>query len=389
MDKTIAILGSTGSIGVQTLEVVRQNGFRVSGLTADSSIDLLENQVREFGPEAVAVRSQEHAAILKKRLTDTATEVLEGPEGIAYIASMDTVDTVVNAIVGIAGLLPTVEAVKRGRTIAIANKETLVTAGHLIIGDAQRYGARIIPVDSEHSAVFQCMACGRHEEVSRIILTASGGPFRGKSKQQLSSVTIEDALRHPNWSMGRKITIDSATLMNKGLEVIEARWLFGVEVDKIEVVVHPRSIVHSMVEYVDGTVIAQMSRPDMRLAIQYALTYPHRCQNSYKRLDLVSMGALEFEKPDTDTFPCLKLAYEALMAGGTMPAVLNGANETAVGMFLESRISFSSIPFIVSGAMESHSAVSSPSLDDIIEADAWARQKARFLAEKKATEDRT
>lgn len=380
MDKRISVLGSTGSIGVQTLEVARNCGLDIKGLAASKNIDLLEQQAREFRPEAVAVGDIVLAEVLRKRLSGTGIEVLQGPEGVTTIAGMDGVDMVLNAIVGIAGLAPTMEAVKKGTDIALANKESLVTAGSIVMREAKRNGAAVIPVDSEHAAVFQCLACGKAEEVSKIILTASGGPFRGMKKEELRGVTVEEALRHPNWSMGKKITVDSATLMNKGLEVIEARWLFGVEPDKIEVVVHPQSIIHSMVEFIDGSVIAQMSHPDMKMVIQYVLLYPERRRNNYCKLDFAENGCLTFEKPDYDAFPCLGLAFEALREGGTMPAVLNGANEAAVELFLKGLIGFEQIPALISEVMQKHLPIASPVLADIFEADRRARQQVYILA---------
>jgi 1-deoxy-D-xylulose-5-phosphate reductoisomerase len=290
------------------------------------------------------------------------------------IASLEEADTVVTSIVGIAGLIPTMEAIRHSKNIALANKETLVTAGSIVIEEANRYGVKILPVDSEHSAIFQCMEGNRAEDVERLILTASGGPFRGRKPSEMKNITVEEALKHPNWKMGSKITIDSATLMNKGLEVIEAKWLFGMEPDRISVVVHPQSIIHSMVEYVDGSVIAQLGSPDMRIPIQLALTYPERARNGFSKLDLLKQKALTFEEPDMEAFPCLGLAFEALKAGGTMPAAMNAANEVAVSLFLDRRIGFNDIPVVINRVMEMHIVNIKPVLEDIIEVDKWARE---------------
>ena len=374
MTKRISILGSTGSIGVQTLDVARNLGLQVLGLSANSNIDLLEKQAREFKPHIIAVGSESGAKELDSRLKGLGIEILSGVDGLVRVATVQGADTVVTSIVGIAGLVPTMAAIRAGRDIALANKETLVTAGAIVMSEAQKYGVKILPVDSEHSAIFQCLTGNKIQSVSKIILTASGGPFRGKSAEELKTVTLAQALKHPNWSMGSKITIDSATLMNKGLEVIEARWLFGLPVEQIQVVVHPQSIIHSMVEYVDGTIIAQLGSPDMRIPIQLALTYPERCDNGFSRLDLLKTGNLTFTEPDYDAFPCLKLAFEALLAGGTMPAVMNAANEMAVGLFLNEKINFIDIPRIIEEVMGKHSVNINPILDDIIEVDAWARE---------------
>lgn len=373
MKRTISVLGSTGSIGVQTLEAARNLGINICALTANRNIDLLEQQARLFKPRLVSIGSSSDAAELKKRLEGLDIEVMYGLEGLKAAATINDADTVVVSVVGIAGLIPTMEAIRGGKNIALANKETLVTAGSIVMSEAEKHGVNIFPIDSEHSAIFQCLAANRREDAKRILLTASGGPFRGRSKRELVDVTASQALRHPNWSMGNKITIDSATLMNKGLEVIEARWLFDFEPERIKVVVHPQSIIHSMVEYVDGSIIAQLGPPDMRIPIQLALTWPERSDNNFSRLDLFSCGSLTFEEPDTDTFACLRLAFEALKAGGTMPAVMNGANEAAVDLFLKGKISFLSIPEIIERVMLSHTVNTMPCLDDIIEADRWAR----------------
>ncbi len=380
MAENIAVLGSTGSIGVQTLDVARNLGIKVSALTAYSNIDLLELQAREFSPRLVAAGDAALAAELRKRLAGLEIEVLGGTDGIRAAAGIDGVDTVVVAIVGIAGLLPTIEAIRKGRKVALANKETLVTAGHIVMAEAEKHGVTVFPIDSEHSAIYQCLAGNRREDAERLLLTASGGPFRGKKYHELTDVTAEQALMHPNWNMGNKITIDSATLMNKGLEVIEARWLFGFTPDRIRVLIHPQSIIHSMVEFRDGSVMAQLGKPDMRIPIQLALTWPERCSNDFPKLDMTKCGPLTFEDPDTETFRCLRLAYDALETGGTMPAVLNGANEAAVKLFLEGKIGFCDIPRSIEEAMMKHEVNTSPGLDDIIEADRWAKRLVGEMA---------
>ncbi|HOA97156.1 MAG TPA: 1-deoxy-D-xylulose-5-phosphate reductoisomerase, partial [Acetivibrio saccincola] len=347
MVKSISILGSTGSIGVQTLDVARNLNIKVEALSGNTNIDLLEAQAREFKPSMVAVRDVDAANVLKERLSDLGIEVAGGMEGLKRAASLECVDMVVVSIVGIAGLIPTMEAIENKKNIALANKETLVTAGSIVMKKAEEKGVKILPIDSEHSAVFQCLMGNNIEDVSKIILTASGGPFRNKTKEELEKVTVKEALKHPNWDMGSKITIDSATLMNKGLEVIEAKWLFGLPVDKIEVLVHPQSIIHSMVEYNDGSVMAQLGLPDMRLPIQFALRYPKRSVNGFPKLDFLKHNNLTFEMPDTEKFPCLRLSYEAIKAGGTMPAVMNAANEEVVSLFIGERINFIQIPQII------------------------------------------
>ncbi len=377
MTKSISILGSTGSIGVQSLDVARNLKLKVEGLAANTSIDKLEEQAREFLPQVVAVGDEKLAKVLEQRMSDLKIEVVSGVEGFKRVASIETIDTVVTSIVGIAGLIPTMEAIKNKKNIALANKETLVTAGQIVMSEALKMGVDILPVDSEHSAIFQSLMGNNIVDISKIILTASGGPFRGKTSQDLEKVTLADALKHPNWSMGSKITIDSATLMNKGLEVIEAKWLFGI--DRIEVIVHPQSIIHSMVEYVDGSIIAQLGLPDMRLPIQFALTYPDRKPNSFSRLDLLRSRELTFEEPDMKTFSCLRLAFEALEKGGTMPAVMNAANEEVVGLFLKERIRFVNIPEIIENVMAIHSNIEKPTLENIVEADLWARQMVRNM----------
>ncbi|RPI37787.1 MAG: 1-deoxy-D-xylulose-5-phosphate reductoisomerase [Nitrospiraceae bacterium] len=374
--KNIAILGSTGSIGRSTLDVIAQNRerFRVVALAAGSNIDLFEQQIKTFSPSLVAVADKDAASALRKRVK--GVEILSGDEGINRIAAHDEADFVISAIVGSAGLIPTITAIKAGKTVGIANKEALVMAGEIVMREAKKNRVKILPVDSEHSAVAQCIEGHNHSEIRRIILTASGGPFVNKTKKDLQHVKAKDALKHPNWNMGRKITIDSATLMNKGLEVIEACWLFDMPSEKIDVLVHPQSIIHSLVEFKDRSCMAQMSMPDMRGPISYALSYPERLSEPIPGLELEKVGALTFTKPDHDMFPCLLYAYEAIKTGGTVPAVLNAANETAVNAFLDDMIGFNDIPFVIKKTVESHAANQSPGLDDILEADRWAREKA-------------
>jgi len=375
MRKNISILGSTGSIGVQTLDVVKKLGIKVYGLTADKNIDLLEKQAREFKPRAVSISDEKDAEKLRSRLDGLNIQVYSGQEGIVRVATLEEVETVVNSIVGIAGLIPTVEAIRKGKNIALANKETLVTAGNIIMEEARKHRVDIIPIDSEHSAIFQCLLGNNKASISKLILTASGGPFRGYNRKDLVNITPQQALKHPTWKMGSKITIDCATLMNKGLEVIEARWLFNINADNIKVIIHPQSIVHSMVEFIDGSVIAQLGMPDMRLPIQFALTYPKRQSADLPKLDLTRIGSLTFEEPDLENFPCLKLAYDALKISGTMPAVMNGANEMAVSLFLSGKIKFIHIPDIIKRVMERHKVNNNPSINDIIEVDRWARME--------------
>ncbi len=379
--KKVVILGSTGSIGTQTLDVIRKNqDIDVLGLTAHSNIDLLESQIKEFFPEIVCVVEEDKAIELNNRLRGigSRTQVVSGEKGLEIVASLDQAELVVTAVVGMIGLLPTLAALRKGKHIALANKETLVTAGTIVMDLAKTNNLSIIPVDSEHSAIFQCLQGNNHDDVSKLILTASGGPFREYSKEQLKHVTLEQALKHPNWVMGHKITIDSATLMNKGLEVIEARHLFDIEHRQIEVIVHKESIIHSMVEYVDGSTIAQLGCPDMRHPIAYALYYPDRKESSYiKKLDLTHIRTLSFEAPRKDLFPCLQLAYDALIAGGTMPAVLNAANEVVVEGFLKKQVSFIEIPKIIHKVMNDHICINRPTLSDILECDRWAREYSR------------
>ena len=374
MKRKISILGSTGSIGRQTLDVVRAGGDTVLALTANRDAARMEEQCREFRPELAVMMDPEAAADLRVRLADTDIRVLEGMEGLIEAATILKVDTVVTAVVGIVGLRPTIAAIQAGKRIALANKETLVCAGELVMKEAERWGAQIVPVDSEHSAIFQCLqGCADHGEVKRILLTASGGPFWGKTRAELETVTLADALKHPNWSMGAKITVDSATMMNKGLELIEAMRLYRLPTEKICVVVHRESIIHSAVEYCDNAVIAQLGVPDMRLPIQYALTWPERGEAVAKPLDLFACGTLTFAPPDEENFPCLALARRAAAQGGTATAILNGANEAAVGRFLAGEIGFLDIPRLVERAMEHVPAGAASTLEDVFEADRAAR----------------
>lgn len=373
--KNVCILGSTGSIGTQTLEVINElDDFNIIGLTANTNIELLEKQALKYKPQIVAVYNENRAKLLRDKLRIHNIKVVSGIDGLIEVATEKQSDIVLTSVVGMIGLLPTLEAIKSGKIIALANKETLVTAGEIVMAEAKKNNVDIIPVDSEHSAIFQSLKSGTKEEISKIILTASGGPFRGKKLTDLRNVSVFDALKHPNWSMGRKISIDSATLMNKGLEVIEAKWLFDVNVEDIEVVVHPQSIIHSMVEFIDGSIIAQLGVPNMKIPIQYALTYPERKYNSTKKLKLTEIKKLTFEEPDLDTFPCLKFAFEAIKQGGTMPSVLNAANEIAVKLFLERKIQFLDIPKLIEKAMLKHKIICKPNLGDIIESDKWTRE---------------
>lgn len=369
--KKIAILGSTGSIGTQTLEVVRSNPeLQVAALAAGSSVEEMERQIREFRPALAGMWSQEAAADLKKRVRDLDVKIVAGMEGLLEIAVFPESRVLVTAIVGMIGIRPTIAAIRAGKDIALANKETLVTAGHIIMPLAKECGVSILPVDSEHSAIFQSLNGEPGDKIEKILLTASGGPFRGRTREQLAAIQVEDALKHPNWAMGRKITIDSSTLVNKGLEVMEAKWLFGVDLDRIQVVVHPQSIIHSAVQYVDGAIIAQLGMPDMKLPIQYALFYPDRRSMDGKRVDLFELGSLTFEKPDTDTFKGLALAYRAAKQGGSMPTVYNAANEKAVALFLDRKISYLQIPELIEEAMEHHSRIPDPGVEAVLEAEA-------------------
>lgn len=365
--RKIAILGSTGSIGTQTLDVVREHGdIEVVALSCGRNIDLIEKQVREFKPKLVSVWSEADAKALKTSLSDMDVKVSYGMEGLIETATIDESEILVTAIVGMLGIRPTIEAIKAHKDIALANKETLVTAGHIIMPLAKEHGVKILPVDSEHSAIFQSLQGNENNKINRILLTASGGPFRGRKLDELKNIQVEDALKHPNWSMGRKITIDSSTLVNKGLEVIEAKWLFGVDLDQICVVVHPQSVIHSAVEYEDGAVIAQLGTADMRLPIQYAMYYPDRHTLSGKRLDLFELGSMTFEKPDTDTFVGLKLAMEAGTKGGNMTTAFNAANEKAVAMFLNRKISYLQITEIIEAAMNNCSFIENPDVEQIL-----------------------
>ena len=367
-DKSIAILGSTGSIGTQTLEIVRSNPeLKVAALAAGSNVDKLEAQIREFRPVLAGMWSEKAAADLRIRVADLDVKVVSGMEGLLEIAVMSEYQVLVTAIVGMIGIKPTIAAIQAGKDIALANKETLVTAGHIIMPLARETGVSILPVDSEHSAIFQSLNGEPSDRIEKILLTASGGPFRGKTRKQLESMQVKDALNHPNWSMGKKVTVDSSTLVNKGLEVMEARWLFDVELDRIQVVVHPQSIVHSAVQYVDGAIMAQLGMPDMKLPIQYALFYPDRKPLKGKRVDLFELGQLTFEKPDPDTFEGLGLAYRAARQGGSMPTVFNAANEKAVSLFLEEKISYLQISELIESAMEKHRVIPSPTVEQILE----------------------
>ena len=366
--KRIAVLGSTGSIGTQTLEVARANGdIEIAALAAGRNIELLEAQIREFSPKVCGVFDEKKAGELKMRVRDTETRIVSGMEGLLEIAVMDGYEILVTAVVGMIGIRPTVAAIKAGKDIALANKETLVTAGHLIIPLAAEHQVRLLPVDSEHSAIFQCLNGEHGNKIEKILLTASGGPFYGKTVEELKHVRVEDALKHPNWSMGRKITIDSSTMVNKGLEVMEAKWLFGVEMDDVQVVVQPKSIIHSMVQFTDGAVMAQLGTPDMKLPIQYALYYPERRPMGGERLDFWSLSSIAFGKPDFETFKGLSLAYEAGRAGGSVPTVYNAANERAVAKFLSGSISYLTITEIIEEAMGHHKRKAAPSLEEILE----------------------
>ena len=366
--KKIAILGSTGSIGTQTLEVARNNGdLEVVSLAAGSNIKKLEEQIREFHPKTAAVWSEEKAKELRAAVRDLDVRIVSGMDGLIEVCTAPEAEIVVTAIVGMIGIVPTIAAMKAGKDIALANKETLVTAGHIIIPLAKETGVKILPVDSEHSAIFQCLNGEDRGGLHKILLTASGGPFRGKKREELQGIQVEDALKHPNWAMGRKITIDSSTLVNKGLEMMEARWLFGVEPKDIQIVVQPKSIIHSMVEFVDGAVIAQLGTPDMKLPIQYALYYPERRYLPGERLDFGTLTQITFEKPDMETFTGLKLAFDAAAAGGSMPTVYNAANEKAVALFLDRKIGWLSIPEIIEASMGAHPVIPNPSVEEILE----------------------
>lgn len=375
--KYVSILGSTGSIGTQTLEIAKENPdkIKIVGLSSNSNIDLLEQQIKAFKPHLVAVMNEEKASELRKRIGN-CPEVLSGIEGLCAVASLSEADIILTAVTGMIGLEPTLRAIEKGKDIALANKETLVAGGHLVMAKANEKGIKIYPVDSEHSAIFQCLMGNNIKDLHKIILTASGGPFRGYSLEDLKEVTLERALKHPNWSMGRKITIDSATLMNKGFEVIEAKWLFNLKKEQIEVVVHPQSIVHSLVEFKDHSTIAQMGYPDMKVPIQLALFYPDRVENNIESLNLAQVATLTFEKPDISVFRCLGLAYESIKIGGSMPTVLNAANEIAVEAFLDKKVHFTEISQILEKVMNKHNTVDNPDLDEVLEVDKWARALA-------------
>jgi len=379
--KNISLLGSTGSIGRSTLSVVEKfpDLFRVVALAAGNNIELLEKQVRQFRPSIVSVLSDRAAEELKNKCADLSLRIVSGVTGMIEAAAAEEAQITVSAIVGTAGLVPTMAAIHAGKDIALANKEVLVTAGELVMAEARAKGVRLLPVDSEHSAVFQCLQAGARRDIKTIILTASGGPFRATSRNDLAKVTLAQALKHPNWSMGKKITIDSATLMNKGLEVIEARWLFDIGPERIRVLVHPQSIIHSMVEYADGAIVAQLGMPDMKGPIAYALSYPERLPEVSPPLDLASIGTLTFEEPDLDRFPCLAYAFDALKAGGTMPAVLSAANEVAVKYFLEERIGYHDIARVIRSTMDAHNPGVIRIVEDALKADLWARQEAERI----------
>lgn len=378
--KKIAILGSTGSIGTQTLDIVREQGdIQVVAMAAGSNISLLEAQMREFKPSLVSVWDEKKASELRTNTKDLGIKIVSGMEGLLEVSVIPESEILVTAIVGMLGIRPTIAAIKAGKKIALANKETLVTAGHIIIPLAKEYKVPILPVDSEHSAIFQSLQGAGDNKISRILLTASGGPFRGRKADELKNIQVEDALKHPNWSMGRKITIDSSTLVNKGLEVMEAKWLFDVTLDQIQVVVHPQSVIHSAVEYQDGAVIAQLGTPDMRLPIQYALYYPERRNLSGRRLDLFEIADLTFEKPDTDTFRGLALAYQAMEKGGNIPTVYNAANEKAVSLFLDRKISYPEITELIEACMENAEFIDHPDVDEIL----WTEAAAYEFIEKR------
>lgn len=379
MSKRISVLGSTGSIGRQTLDVAQEMGLQVEALTAYRSVDLLEEQTRQFRPRLVAVYDPEAAEEFRQRVKDLPVRVLSGPEGLMAAATLAQADTVVTAVVGMVGLRPTLAAIEVGKRIALANKETLVCAGELVMEAAQRHRAEIVPVDSEHSAIFQCLqGCSDRREIRRLVLTCSGGPFFGRKKADLQSVTRKDALQHPNWKMGAKITVDCATLMNKGLEVIEAMRLYHLPLEQVEVVIHRQSVIHSLVEFRDGALLAQLGTPDMRLPIRYALTWPRRAESPLEPLDLLTCPPLTFARPDREAFPCLALAEEAAREGGTACAVLNGANEAAVALFLQDQIGFLEIPQLVSAARAAVPVKQNPVLEDILEADRLAREAVRI-----------
>jgi 1-deoxy-D-xylulose-5-phosphate reductoisomerase len=379
--KRLAVLGSTGSIGVNTLHIVRQfpERFEVVGLSAGVNIQLLKEQILQFRPKLVSVLNKELADALHRDLPHLPTQIVHGVEGLIQVATHPEVDQVVSAIVGAVGLIPTLSAVKTGKAIALANKEPLVMAGKIVIEEAKKNNAQILPVDSEHSAIFQALLGHQKEDVSRLILTASGGPFLNVPLSRLQEVTVKEALNHPHWEMGKKITIDSASLMNKGLEVIEAHWLFDIPVEKIVVQIHPQSVVHSMVEYIDGSIVAQMGITDMRIPISYALSFPQRLPLNLPPLDLLQSGGLTFFTPDPERFPCLQLAYQSIQIGETMPTILNATNEVAVNAFLEGSIKFTDIPLLLRRVMEQHEVKKIHTIEDILKADHWARERARAI----------
>lgn len=376
MARSVVVLGSTGSIGMQTLEVAKwhPNDIKIVGLAAGKNIDILEQQVRTWRPHIVGIANQEAAKLFKDRVRDLDVEIVSGEDAASTVAAYACADFAVCAIVGICGLIPTIRAIESGKTLALATKEALVAAGQIVIDQAFRHGVEILPIDSEHSAIFQCLQGHDIMSVRRLILTASGGPFLDVSKEEMQAVTPKEALRHPTWSMGAKVTIDSATLMNKALELIEARWLFGIRPDKIRAIIHRQSIVHSMVEFVDGSILAQLGSQDMRLAIQYALSFPNRVEGFCDKIDLTEAETLTFEEPDLQRFPALRLGYEALRAGGTLPCVLNSANEEAVSLFMSGDIGFCDIPRLVEDAMSAHDLLDGSSLDQVLAADSWARE---------------
>jgi len=379
--KRLAILGSTGSIGVNALEIVHQfpERFEIVGLSAGLNIQLLKRQILQFRPKVVSVLNKELSGALHRELSDVSVEIVHGVEGLIQVATHPEVDQVVSAIVGAVGLIPTLSAIKTGKAIALANKEPLVMAGKVVIGEAKKNKAQILPVDSEHSAIFQALLGHQKEDVNRLILTASGGPFLNVPLSRLQEVTVKEALNHPHWEMGRKITIDSASLMNKGLEVIEAHWLFDIPVEKIVVQIHPQSIVHSMVEYIDGSIVAQMGITDMRIPISYALSFPQRLPLNLPPLDLSQCGALTFSAPDPERFPCLRLAYRSIEIGETMPAILNAANEVGVNAFLEGALKFTDIPLLLQRVMVEHEVKQVQTVEDILRADHWARERAKAI----------
>jgi 1-deoxy-D-xylulose-5-phosphate reductoisomerase len=382
--KRLAILGSTGSIGVNTLDIVRQfpERFEIVGFSAGLNIQLLKQQIVQFRPKMVSVLNKELSEALQRELSDVPVQIVHGVEGLIQVATHPEVDQVVSAIVGAVGLIPTLSAIKTGKAIALANKEPLVMAGKIVMEEAKQNHAQVLPVDSEHSAIFQALLGHQKEDVHRIILTASGGPFLNLPIERLHEVTVKEALNHPRWEMGRKITIDSASLMNKGLEVIEAHWLFDVPVEKIVVQIHPQSVVHSMVEYVDGSIVAQMGITDMRIPISYALSFPQRLRLSLPRLDLFQKGGLTFFPPDPERFPCLKLAYLSIEIGETMPAILNAANEVAVNAFMEGSLKFTEVPLLIQRVMEDHEVKSVHTIEDILRADHWARERSKAILER-------